>query len=566
LNASLASLTFKAKIVLLVLTSCLILGAPTGFIALNEFIHSHSTFIETYRRSLHAQFDNQARSQVEMANSMLQHVYDRHLKGEMSLDQAKTVGADIIRNLRYGKDSYIWADTSQGVNVAMLGKANIEGKSRYDQQDVKGTYMMREILKAGMQPGGGYTNYWFPRPGSEKPLPKRSYSLYFKPFDWVVGTGNYIDDLDAMVSAAAAENRGRIKNGVYLLVGVTIVILIMVSLLALTVTKRLLKSVGAEPTAMEDIAKKVADGDLTVTMDAGSTGVYEAMRGMVVGLRQVMEMVNRSSNEVSESAIKLRDNAMEMTEGALNVVSQAATVATASEEMSSTSSDIASNCHQAADSSNRASEAAQDGAKVVRETVEGMSRIAEKVRSSASAVEQLGARSEQIGEIVGTIEDIADQTNLLALNAAIEAARAGEQGRGFAVVADEVRALAERTTRATREIGEMIKSIQNETKLAVKSMEQGVEEVERGTVGASKSGQALELILQQISDVTAQIHQIATATEEQTATTREIANNISAISETVQTSAGRSDEMSGSSSRLSQLSIELKQTVNRFRL
>jgi methyl-accepting chemotaxis protein len=248
------------------------------------------------------------------------------------------------------------------------------------------------------------------------------------------------------------------------------------------------------------------------------------------------------------------------------VVSQADTVATASEEMAATSADIAHNCHQAAESSNLASHTAQNGANVVRDTVEGMTRIAAKVRSSASAVEQLGVRSDQIGEIVATIEDIADQTNLLALNAAIEAARAGEQGRGFAVVADEVRALAERTTKATREIGEMIKSIQKDTRLAVSAMEEGVKEVESGTAGAASSGQALEAILLQINDVTGQINQIATAAEEQTATTREITNNIQNISDTVKMSARSSEEISIASSQLSQLSVELQDMVKKFKL
>ena len=566
MNSSLASITFKAKIVLLVLTSCLILGAPTGFIALKEVVNSHLNFVETYKKSLYANFDTQAKSEVELAVSALQHVYDRHKKGEMSLDEAKQLGADIIRNLHYGKDSYLWADTSQGVNVAMLGKANIEGKSRYDQQDVKGTYMMREILKAGMQPGGGYTNYWFPKPGGAQPLPKRSYSLYFQPFDWVIGTGNYIDDLDKIVTTATDENRKRIVDGIYLIVGVTLVILIFVSCLAFAVTKRLLRNIGAEPSDMAVIAQRVAAGDLTVAMTSGGTGIYGAMQEMVLSLRQVMEKVNQSSREVSVSAARLRDNTAELTSGANDVVSQSATVATASEEMAATSSEIAQNCHQAADSSNRASEVAKDGARIVRETVEGMTRIAEKVRCSAAVVEQLGSRSEQIGQIIGTIEDIADQTNLLALNAAIEAARAGEQGRGFAVVAVEVRALDERTTRATREIGEMIKNIQNETRLAVKSMDEGVEEVEKGTVGASRSGQALGMILQQIGDVTTQISQIATAAEEQTATTREITRNIHNISEIVQGSAQSSNEMAISSARLSELSVELQELVRRFNL
>lgn len=332
------------------------------------------------------------------------------------------------------------------------------------------------------------------------------------------------------------------------------------------VTKLLLRNIGAEPKEMEEIAVRVAEGDLTLQMKEDSSGIYGAMRRMVHGLRQVMDKVNQSSREVSTAASQLNSHAENTADGSHRVVGQAAAVATASEEMSATSSDIANNCHMAAESSNRASVTAQNGAVIVRETVDGMNRIADKVRSSAGAVELLGSRSEQIGNIVGTIEDIADQTNLLALNAAIEAARAGEQGRGFAVVADEVRALAERTTKATREIGEMIKSIQSDTRLAVKAMEEGVVEVERGTVGAAKSGQALESILEQINDVTLQINQIATAAEEQTATTREITNNIHAISETVQMSAESSREISVSSSRLSQLSGELQDMVRRFSL
>lgn len=566
MNISLRGISFKAKIIALVLVSCFALGAPTGFIALKKFVGSHDYFVEAYHATLFSDFDARAKSQVEIAASMLQRLYDKSQKGDISLEEAKAQGADLLRNLHFDKDGYIWADTVEGVNVAMLGKQDVEGKSRINAKDKKDKFFIQEIIKNGMQPGGGYTDYWFPKPGESEALPKRSYSLLFKPFNWVLGTGNYVNDLDALVQKTSDKSRKYLFDGIYLIIGVTLVILILVSLLAIYTTKYLISHIGAEPVELEAIAQRVAEGDLTVSMEDGRTGVYEAMRRMVVSLRQVMNKVNQSSQELLTSASQLSSHASSTAEGSNRVVSQAETVATASEEMSATSTDIAHNCHQAANSSSQASDAAQSGAVIVRETVDGMNRIADKVRSSADVVEQLGARSEQIGEIVGTIEDIADQTNLLALNAAIEAARAGEQGRGFAVVADEVRALAERTTKATREIGEMIKNIQNETKRAVKSMEEGVSEVGEGMSGAARSGQALETILAQVNDVTTQINQIATAAEEQTATTREITNNIHAISDTVQISDRSAQEISVASSRLSALSAELQDLVRGFKL
>ena len=317
-------------------------------------------------------------------------------------------------------------------------------------------------------------------------------------------------------------------------------------------------------------AMRVAGGDMSIVIYHSSEDevgrLSAAFQMMIDNLRGVLVRIADSSAQVSSAATQLLSEAKQMADDSHKVVSQAGNMATASEEMAATSGEIARSCVSAAEISERANGAAVTGAAIIKTTVEGMNRIALQVKETAVTVDGLGARSDQIGNIVGTIEDIADQTNLLALNAAIEAARAGEQGRGFAVVADEVRALAERTTRATREIGDMIKAIQLETRTAVATMEEGVKEVARGTKDAAESGHALDEILNQIGSVSMQVNQIATAAEEQTATTNQISQNILEINEAVHDAARGANETATAAEQLANLSGDLRGIVSRFTL
>jgi len=349
-----------------------------------------------------------------------------------------------------------------------------------------------------------------------------------------------------------------------------VAVIAIVAALALLGGTLIANSVSSPLRQVLDTLREVAGGNLAVRSAIASRDEMGLLAGEVNStaekLNQIITMVAGNSEHVASAATELHATAAAMATGAEQMAAQAGTVATASEEMSATSGDIAHNCHIAATGAHQSSEAAEAGASVVENTVQVMGRIASRVMSTAKTVESLGARSDQIGEIVGTIEDIADQTNLLALNAAIEAARAGEQGRGFAVVADEVRALAERTTRATREIGEMIKAIQGETRGAVAAMEEGVKEVENGTNEAAKSGAALQAILEQINSVNMQVSQIATAAEEQTATTAEISSNIQQINDVVQHTANGAHESVIAANQLSTLAEELQRLVGQFRL
>jgi methyl-accepting chemotaxis protein len=269
---------------------------------------------------------------------------------------------------------------------------------------------------------------------------------------------------------------------------------------------------------------------------------------------------------VTTAANRVHDAAGQIATGSEEVASQTSTVATAGEEMAATSGDIAQNCQYAVEAANVAGQTAQKGFEVVQRTIDGIKMRGAKTRENAVIVESLGARSDQIGEIVATIEDIADQTNLLALNAAIEAARAGEQGRGFAVVADEVRALAERTTRATKEISGMIKAIQTETRQAIISMEEGVKGTERGATEAAELETSLTAILEQINSVAMQVSQIATSAEEQTATTSEISSNMIQITEAVHQSSRGAHDSAAVASQLNGSAEELQRLVGQFKL
>ena len=355
------------------------------------------------------------------------------------------------------------------------------------------------------------------------------------------------------------------------------------------------EEVARETKALADGAEKIANNDLTVkvqtdieeirrkvdyrakdeigvlaeafrTLITHQGGLGSSFDTMVSNLIVMVRQLSDNATQLVSAANEISSSAEQMSKGAQDQASQVNQVSTAVEEMTATIVQTSKNAGEATEASKNASDTATSGGTVVSDTIQGMQRINDVVRESAESIGKLAKSADQIGEIVSVIDDIADQTNLLALNAAIEAARAGEQGRGFAVVADEVRKLAERTGKATGEITEMIKGIQQETQDAVQSMESGIQEVDKGRELADKAGSSLNEIVNVSQRVMDMIRQIATASEQQSAAAEQISKNIEHVSSVTKETATGAEQSAAAAEELNRQAEGLQQMVAQFKV
>jgi methyl-accepting chemotaxis protein len=330
------------------------------------------------------------------------------------------------------------------------------------------------------------------------------------------------------------------------------------------------KSVADPLAIVSKVVEAVESGDLTVRASVPYGGGLGRLAVKINSMAdQTLDVISKLASAIDllrSSTSSLQTSSDSLETAVSDATMQSASSASAAEEMHATAEEIARNCCLAAESAKQTSDAARDSETVIMETVSLMGNLSQGAIRTSEIVLGLGQSSDKIEEIVVTIEEIADQTNLLALNAAIEAARAGEHGRGFAVVADEVRRLAERTGKATREISVMIKDIQDQTKGVVQSMEGEAEKIRLGAEASEKSGQAVSEILSLVSLLDDKVAQIATAAEQQSATTHEMTMSLQRISEAVSSASDQAKSGIEESVSLSDLSETLKTIVDRYRV
>lgn len=376
----------------------------------------------------------------------------------------------------------------------------------------------------------------------------------------------FVDFQEKKLKEADDAAEAAFHRAVYILFGCAAVALLAGICIATYLGRDIKKPLNQAVDAVEAIAK----GNLTVHVQADRKDEFgrmlSALEEMTGSLKGLIGNIKTATVSLASGSTQLSASSEEISRNMEEQAGRAGQIATSAEEMSQTVLDVAKNAANIAESAKGAAGSALAGQKVVDESVTESRAIAEAVNISSSVMHELGETSKRIGEIVNVINDIADQTNLLALNAAIEAARAGEQGRGFAVVADEVRKLAERTSSATSEIGGMITKIQSEVSNAVASMNNAKEKVEHGVELSSNAGQALSAIVKTVQGLQEMVHQIASATEEMSSVAEHISSDVQTVASAAREISAGADQIAQTSSEIARQGSNLQSGVSQFKV
>lgn len=493
---------------------------------------------------------------VEVAYGVLEAFHARQQAGQLSEEEARQGALSTIRKLRYEKDDYFWINDLQPAVVMHPLKPELDGKDVSGLKDPNGKVLFVEFANVARRQGAGFVDYLWPKPGASEPVAKTSYVKLFAPWGWVIGSGIYLDDVHQIFMHEAM-----------VMTGVIAVVLLAVALLAVFLARGILRPLALLESAIVKIEK---DSDLTERVsvrrndEVGRTA--EAFNRMIATFQETLFQVADNARQVSVASGQLSGMAHQMDARSCRQSEAVSAMAATIEEMNASIEHLSGNASEAHQMAVKSGELSGKGSAVINEAAVGMERIAKAVDQSTHFITELGRHSEQISVIVHTIKEIADQTNLLALNAAIEAARAGEHGRGFAVVADEVRKLAERTSLSTGEISAMIDSIQHGTYSAVASMDEGNVFVREGVDMTSQAGVSMLDIRDEAKRVEAVVTDISHALCEQTIASAQVAQNAEMIAETTQDASHEAHRMATASHDLAQLAHGLQSVVGRFKV
>lgn len=494
---------------------------------------------------------------VQAASGVLSYYHGLETTGSLSREAAQQQALSVISKLRYDHDDYFWINDLRPFMVMHPTNPKLDGKDLSSIKDPDGFAIFNEMANLAKTRGAGMVDYRWPKPGADAPVQKTSYVQLFEPWGWVIGSGVYIDDMQAEFQAQAwkASWAG---------LGIALIMTLLVTLIARSIVRPLQEAVQA----MANIAS--GESDLTRSLDTHGqdevTLLAQHFNAFTAKLRNVISHLQSTATALDQSSAELGNDATDAQQRSQQQALQMDQVATAINEVTYAVHEVAKNAEHAASEMRGAQSQAELGQQNIDSSLQQIDQLSGTINQAVEVIRTLATQSSEIGSVLEVIRSIADQTNLLALNAAIEAARAGEQGRGFAVVADEVRLLAQRTQKSTAEIQTMIEGLQKHSEAAVNVIGSSSRASQLTIEQATQAGQSLTSIGQALNNLNDLNASIASATLQQAHVVEDINQNVTRAAELSQGTAQAAEQSSTASAHLKELSVQLNGQLRQFKV
>lgn len=514
--------------------------------------------MNSFRDSLYSERKSQLKDQVDIALGIVEH--------QLSLGAAGDVN-NALRDVRFGSAGYFYIYNFSGVNEFHAVKPALEGTDQIGMTDPNGKKIVVGLVDSARRSDGFFT-YDYSKPGVSGLVPKIGYSAVVPGKEWILGTGAYTDDIDAQVARYREVMTEHMNDKAMMIVSIALILVVVTAVVMLIAAQRMVNPIHNMVRNLEDIAK--GEGDLTKRLNVHGRDeiamLGRAFNQFVDKLQGIIKDVARATVEVKGGADNISAQTAAMAAQLISHNNETDQVVTAITEMSATASEVAMNTTQVAEATHAATDDVSNAQKCVDSSLHEVSTLMSEIDAAANHINSLNEQSQKINSVLSVIGGIAEQTNLLALNAAIEAARAGEQGRGFAVVADEVRNLASRTQASTLEINEMLSELHNLVSLAVNSMESSQQSCHRSVTSSRAISDSLGAVTSAVTSINDMSTQIATAATEQSSVTEEINRNVFAIQDIVNELLQSSNTASDISQGLADEGRNLDKLVGQFKV
>lgn len=533
----------KAKLIILVLLSLVSLITVT-FVSMHSL--NSNLLKDRHHKTTHL---------IEVATDVVKYFYQQSLNGSLTEQDAQKHALAALSSMHYDKKEYFWVNT---IDYIMLShpKAKLIGQNIENISDPNGVRLFVEMVQVANSKGEGFVEYQWNKVGSNAPIDKISYIKLFKPWGWVIGTGIYLDDVDSIFWDSVTND---------------LIIVLLFIILTIWLSNKVSSNICVPLHNMRDTMLQLnKTNDLTLELEVnGKDELAEISRvfnEMLANFRNVLISISDSSCNLASQAEKLSVVTSQINQDMFNQRNNVLSANSASNEMVMTIKEVAESTFTTLDATKSALENTNLCVAVFEKNIVSINELDSRIEKSVKQISELKDASANIGEIVSTIQGIAEQTNLLALNAAIEAARAGEQGRGFAVVADEVRTLASRTQESTANITSVIDILQLGVDGAVDNMQQCEERIHSSVSLAKEAGglvQEMKIKMLEVNDMNIMV---SASTEEQSETTLQMKETISQINVMTEQTTANAENTAQSSDSLARTSIILKDMVDRFKI